>query len=244
MPLRMFVRFRQTANRLQASLVETRRVDGKVRHEHVASLGSVPTPPSVADRIDFWRRLHDRLAKLANRVDAETHGKILGAVHDRVLMPTPEEQRALQLENAKADAKFWESVADMHAGTVTDHKALFGVADAKIAASEAERAKAAERHAYAKERLGRIERGEIVEGGIGKPMSLDDFEAILLKAGWTKQDIREAVQHAELSKIGAWEELMKEIHKRRDQSEKAALRAVWRHRIPVSFFAFTYWETG
>jgi hypothetical protein len=37
----MFVRFRQTAQRLQASLVETRRIDGKVRHEHIAGLGSV-----------------------------------------------------------------------------------------------------------------------------------------------------------------------------------------------------------
>jgi hypothetical protein len=37
----MFVRFRQTPRRLQASLVETRRSNGKVRHEHIASLGSV-----------------------------------------------------------------------------------------------------------------------------------------------------------------------------------------------------------
>ena len=37
----MFVRFRQTAYRLQVSLVETRRAEGKVKHEHVASLGSI-----------------------------------------------------------------------------------------------------------------------------------------------------------------------------------------------------------
>jgi hypothetical protein len=34
----MFVRYRQTQSRLQASLVETRRINGKVRHEHIASL--------------------------------------------------------------------------------------------------------------------------------------------------------------------------------------------------------------
>lgn len=37
----MFVRFRQTRKRLQASIIETRRADGKVRHEHIAGLGSV-----------------------------------------------------------------------------------------------------------------------------------------------------------------------------------------------------------
>jgi hypothetical protein len=41
----MLVRFRETAAGLQGSLVETRRIDGKVRYEHVASLGSVPASP-------------------------------------------------------------------------------------------------------------------------------------------------------------------------------------------------------
>jgi hypothetical protein len=43
----MLVRFRQTAAGLQCSLVETHRIDGAVRYEHVASLGSVPASPSV-----------------------------------------------------------------------------------------------------------------------------------------------------------------------------------------------------
>ena len=58
-----------TAQRLQASLVETRRIDGKVRHEHIAGLGSVEMPLSVEGRLAFWQR-HERLAKLSNRVDA------------------------------------------------------------------------------------------------------------------------------------------------------------------------------
>jgi hypothetical protein len=40
----MFTRFRQAGHRLQVSLVETRRADGRVRHEHVASLGSIRDP--------------------------------------------------------------------------------------------------------------------------------------------------------------------------------------------------------
>jgi hypothetical protein len=65
--------------------VETRRENGKVRHEHVASLGSIETPLSVAARMEFWRGLHERLAQLSNRLDAEMRGKVVGAMHTRVL---------------------------------------------------------------------------------------------------------------------------------------------------------------
>jgi hypothetical protein len=47
----------------------------------------------VAARIEFWRELHERLAPLSNRLDAETRGKVMVAVHARVPMVTPEEQR-------------------------------------------------------------------------------------------------------------------------------------------------------
>jgi hypothetical protein len=99
----MLVHFRETPYGLAMSLVETRRESGKVRHEHVASLGSIETPLSVAARIEFWRGLQERLAQLSNRLDAETRGKIMGAVHARVPMVMPDEQRALQLENAKRE---------------------------------------------------------------------------------------------------------------------------------------------
>jgi hypothetical protein len=89
----MFVRFRETPYGLAMSLVETRRENGRVRHEHVASLGSVETPLTVAERVAFWSRLHERLARLSNRIDDETQGKVLGAVHARVPMPTADEQR-------------------------------------------------------------------------------------------------------------------------------------------------------
>jgi hypothetical protein len=62
----MFVRFRhQGRHRLQASIVETtRRADGNVCQKHVAGLGSILVPPSVADRVAFWQQAHERLAKL------------------------------------------------------------------------------------------------------------------------------------------------------------------------------------
>jgi hypothetical protein len=48
---------------------ETRWATGKVRSEHVAGLGSIDEPPSVTGRIAFWQALHDRLRRLANRID-------------------------------------------------------------------------------------------------------------------------------------------------------------------------------
>jgi len=54
--------FRRTRHRQQVSLVETRCVGGKVRHEHVAGLGSIETPASVDACLAFWVRLHQRLA--------------------------------------------------------------------------------------------------------------------------------------------------------------------------------------
>jgi len=87
----MFVRFRQNCHRLQCSVVETRRVAGKVRHEHVAALGAIEVPPSVADRVAFWAGLHQRLFMLSSRVDAETQAKIVGAIQMGIAIPTADE---------------------------------------------------------------------------------------------------------------------------------------------------------
>jgi integrase len=197
----MFVRFRQAGHRLQASLIETRRVDGKVRHEHIASLGSIILPPSVVDRITFWNRLHERLAKLSNRIDAETHGKVLGAVHARVPMVTADEQVALQLENAKADARFWDTLADMHGATVQDHKGLAAPAERTAAEGEVERAKAAEHAARAKERVERNERVRATMRGIRRslgtarakkaPATAERIVAMALIPGERLADIRD-----------------------------------------------------
>ena len=92
----MFVRFRESGRRLHLRLVETRRINGKVREEHFASLGSIETPQTVPGRLTFWQGLHERLPRLANRLTSEAQGKILDAVNARVPMVTPEEQRALQ----------------------------------------------------------------------------------------------------------------------------------------------------
>ena len=90
----MLVHFRETPYGVAMSLVESRRENGKVRREHVASLGSIETPLSVNARSEFWRGLHERLDQLSNRLDPETRGKVMDAVHARVPIVTPDEQHA------------------------------------------------------------------------------------------------------------------------------------------------------
>jgi hypothetical protein len=86
----MFVRFRHQGRRLQPSLMQTRRVDGKVRSEHIASLGSVDADLSLRERLAFWAKLPGRLDRLGNRVAAAEHGKIYGVLHARIPMVTPD----------------------------------------------------------------------------------------------------------------------------------------------------------
>ena len=149
----MFVRFRQGPYRLQVSITETRRVAGKVRHEHIASLGSIELPLTVAGRIAFWVRVNARLADLSNRIDPAMQGKIRGDLHARVPMVTPDEQRGLQLTNAEADQRFWEICRDMNQEQVDGHAALAGTAERAMAVARAEASKAAANVTIAKERV-------------------------------------------------------------------------------------------
>ena len=97
----MFVRFRETPYGLQVSLIQTCREGGKARHEHIAGLGAITVPTSAVDRIAFWRRLHDRLSALSNRI-VDEQSKILDAVDERIPMPTPDELRDVERQGGSA----------------------------------------------------------------------------------------------------------------------------------------------
>jgi hypothetical protein len=114
----MFARLRQTPNRLQVSLVEGRRVDGKVRHRHVAMLGSIPGPWEIADRITFWLELHQRLGRLSNQISAADLHKVMVAIHERIPMAMSDEQRRLQRENAEHDLAVSSSLHAINEGTL------------------------------------------------------------------------------------------------------------------------------
>jgi hypothetical protein len=187
MPLLMFVRFRQKGRRLQPSLMQTRRVSGKICNEHIASLGSVGADVSVRERLAFWAKLPERLARLGNRVHPNEHGKIYGALHARIPMVTADEQRAVQEANAEGDERFWDAMRDIGASSLEGHKALIARAEAVIAKEGPRVAEAAEKVEAAKSRLEKLRRGEDVAGGLGKPF---DVERALKAAGFTERDQR------------------------------------------------------
>jgi hypothetical protein len=183
----MFVRFRQPLHRLQVSLAETRRIDGRVRQSHVAALGAIDIGLSPADRIAFWTKLHQRLDALSNRIDATTQrGTIFAATHARIPMPTLDDQQTVQLERARKAARFWEMLAGSYADDIEGHKGLLASTQRAIAAREPLVADTRAKAQAAKDRLARVEKGEAVDG-IGAPLTRKD---ILKITGWSEGYLR------------------------------------------------------
>jgi hypothetical protein len=193
----VFVRFRQQGRRLQASLVDTRRVAGKMQSEHIAGLGTVDADVSVRERIAFWAKLPERLARLGNRVGPDAHAKIYGALHARIPMVTPDEQRALQDENAEAGERFWDTMRDVGASLIEGHKAVIATAETAIAGAAPMVSDADEALEAIKGRREKIRRGENVAGGLGKPL---DMRAALIAAGFEPDQLRRAELLASLTK--------------------------------------------
>ena len=99
----MFVRFRQTKRKLQVSLCETRWTSMGPRQEHVAQLGSVPQPQTIAGRIDFHARLGPRLERLSNRVSPADRDKFLGTICARIPPCTADEVQAYEEARKSAE---------------------------------------------------------------------------------------------------------------------------------------------
>jgi hypothetical protein len=223
----MFVRFRQSRQRLQASLIETRRVGGKVLHEHIASLGSVDVPPSIRGRLTFWSAVHQRLTKLDNRVGPEAQAKILGSIHARIPMVTPDEQRALQLENAKVDEEVWSTFKEKSAEQIEGHKGLIQTAEKVIVTEQAAMIEADAKLAAAKDRIERIQRGETVAGGFDKV----DIAKTFKDAGWTASDIKNAGSLATITEVGgeaAFQAVLQEGMRRHKLADRAPTRTIAR----------------
>jgi hypothetical protein len=123
---------RKQGNRLQVSLMLTQRVSGRVQAEHIASLGSVDVAVSVRERLAFWAKLPERLARLGNRFGPNDQAKIYAAINARIPMVTPDEQRKIQVENARDDERFWDVMRDISASTAEDHKRVIVSSEAKL----------------------------------------------------------------------------------------------------------------
>jgi len=163
----MFVRFRRQYRRLNVSLIETRRVAGKIKTEHIAALGSVSTaePPPTRDRVAFYRDLKERLDRLMNRIDARQRKAIVSAIVARIPVPSKDEILAMQTAEADYDVDFWrKAVDDFREGgtfTVLQRRVLATVQqkiDDNLAFAKIAETCAAE----AAERADQLKRGEAV----------------------------------------------------------------------------------
>jgi hypothetical protein len=113
--------------RLKVVLVENRRVDGKVKQETVAVLGSIDAGwladfwegidpklkcedwelNSLRARTAFWEGANQRLKQLANRLGPDVK-RIRIAAHKRVPYPKEPERKQLELLEAKHEFDFWD----------------------------------------------------------------------------------------------------------------------------------------
>jgi hypothetical protein len=105
-----------------------------------------------------------------------------------------------------------------------DTKGQLGATERQIAENRALATQAAEHAAVAKERIGRLERGEDVPGGLSRQ---PDIVELLLNAGMTRADLRRAVAIAKLGRAN-FEDMMHEIHERMERAHNAAVRAFLR----------------
>jgi hypothetical protein len=189
----MFVRFRERNGRLLLSLVETRRIAGKVKQEHVADLGAIDLPPSARDRSVFWPKLHERLSRLSNRIPLDQFGSILGAIHARVPMVLVDEVPSVNKQRAERSLKWWRWHQAMCDEQVELHKQLMAQIERNIEvwSNESARARA------------RIECAQVSIDDPSKPppgeLSRKEINRILRAAGMTKQDVYGARQVARLS---------------------------------------------
>jgi hypothetical protein len=97
------------SGRLNATLIENRRVDGEVKQQHIAFLGSAVVRKGnmqVGYRDCFWRSANKRLDELADRIGPEERQRIEAALLERVSPPTDEEREEEAASLAALIAKF------------------------------------------------------------------------------------------------------------------------------------------
>jgi len=189
----MFVRFRERNSRLLVSLAETRRRDGKVRQGHVADLGAINLEASAEDRVTFYRKLHERLSRLGNRIDPAKVGAILAAINARDPMATVDELPAVRVGQAERSLRQWRLHLEGCQEQVALHQQLKATVERKIDqwSKEAVRAQA------------NVEAAQAAVADPAKPvpreLSRAEINRILREVGMTKQQVHRARKLAAMS---------------------------------------------
>ena len=109
-PLKPLCPLAQPRTRLEVSIIETHREGGKVKQEHIASLGSV-VGDGVEARVWFWQACDERLASLANRIGPDMH-RLRQAIAMRIPEPTREEVDALEMRRWQDLQAGWQGIGD------------------------------------------------------------------------------------------------------------------------------------
>lgn len=88
-----------------------------------------------------WTSIVVPFAKLGNRLTDQHRATVMSAIHARIPMTGAEDQRTVQLENAKANASFWDGMVEMHNEMIEGHKQLLEAATKAIAKAKPKRRK-------------------------------------------------------------------------------------------------------
>ncbi len=125
-------------------------------------------------------------------------------------MATIDELRALQLENAEADSRFWEMLGDMQREQAQGQRGIAKKAEQHAVDFQSEAESADAHAATAKERVDRLKRGEPIAGGYAKPF---DPIQCLREWGFTRADIKRLQAIGEISRLGGAKEYEDELIK-------------------------------
>jgi hypothetical protein len=173
--------------RLLVSLIENRRVNGRMQQEYVADLGAIdghmlpgfyagidPTivgqitadgwsSASLEMRLDFWQNLNRILSRLSNRIDAATQQKIMDAINARISLPEIDEIERTPLRRAEHELATAENNRTSTLECVETHK--------QLAAHALRAAKNWQEHAEREAQQIALWRAEINRLKMGKPIA-------------------------------------------------------------------------
>ena len=111
------------------------------------------------------------------------------------------------------------------------NKPLAVDAERKALAAQVRATDAAGKVAAAQERLAKIERGEDVQGGLGKPMTVEDVMQIMRDAGWTDADFQHSRDLNTLGNHGLFEQYLVACHAARRKATERFERRIAREML-------------
>ena len=204
----MHIRSRLHHRRLQISLVDTQRADGKVRQEHVASLA-------------FWTQVHPRLSRLDNRLSPEMRARVMGELHAVVPMVSIDAAIAGKIETADRNLQRSTKLRDMFQEMVSAKKAMLVQLQRDIAEGEAQAAKMDGAVKRDQDKLTRLKAGEDVP--VGEELDYAAVRAICKNAGWSRGDFHRAALMQQLDDAALEEYLLQARHLATDTRRETRL---------------------